>query len=69
MRDGPVRQRASGNKTIRCDPAPLEEASTAWRAERTGLLDQFRDSCPPRFLEAAVCGRTSQHATLPRPGA
>ena len=29
----------------------------------------FRDPCPSRFLEAAVCGRTGRRTTLPRPGA
>jgi hypothetical protein len=167
MSDGPARHRVSGNKTIRCDLSTPEEAAQVQRAERTGLLNQFRrwlaappaeyrratrhaartyvvwlgwwqgeqeffaltarlanisrggalvlvrqappenhplwiclgtpepdeclaakvlevrnarrgecavrlafrEPCPSRFLEAAVCSRTSQHVIVPRPGA
>jgi hypothetical protein len=59
MHDSPARHRASGNKTIRCDPAPQEEAAHDWRAEPTGLLKQFRKWWTP---PPAECRSATRHA-------
>jgi hypothetical protein len=50
-----------------CLAARVLEVRSARRRE-CALRLAFREPCPSRFLEAAVCGRTSQHAALPRPG-
>jgi hypothetical protein len=51
-----------------CLAAKVLEVRTARRGECAVRL-AFRDPCPSRFLEAAVCGRTSQRVCLPEPSA
>jgi len=44
MHDGPARERpgSRGGKTIRRDPSPMDDSVYRGRAERAGLLNQFR---------------------------
>jgi hypothetical protein len=51
-----------------CLAATVLEVRTARHGECAIRL-AFCEPCPSRFLEAAVCGRTSQRAACSRPGA
>jgi hypothetical protein len=51
-----------------CLAAKVLAVRTTRRGE-CALRLAFRDPCPSHFLEAVVCGRTSRHATRPRPNA
>jgi hypothetical protein len=51
-----------------CLASKVLEVRTTRRGE-CALRLAFRDPCPSRFLEAAVCGRTSHYATRTRPRA
>jgi hypothetical protein len=51
-----------------CLAATTLEVRRARRGECTVRIC-FREPCPSRFLEAAVCGRTSERPGISRPGA